>query len=260
MRIHIAALVITAVAAQAQTVRFLVPDTHGPAPNAPLTISLEADRAPAPWPQDRCEWLFVKGSGRIANRHDVVPDQPASEAVTITASANGVTLVGLELRPVIESIPRETLMKSLPGLVADVPPLPNREVIRVRRRESLSTHLRVEPNGGHSPVATQKNGLNVEMRAMFDPTMATPGSDLPVRVYADGSGASGIRIHAECLDGGAATIVIADGAGIAYLPITHTGRWRIQAHTARPAPPGSDFDITLYSSTMTFEVTKEAVR
>ena len=260
MRIHIAAVAITAMAAHAQTVRFLVPSTHSPAPNAALTISLESDRAPAQWLQDRCDWLFVKGSGRIANRHDVPPDQPASNAVTINASPNGVTLVGLELRPVIEAIPRDVLAKNLPGLVADVPALPVRDVIRVRRLESLSTHLRVDPHGGHSPVATQKNALDVEMRALFDPTMAVPGSDLPVRVYADGSGASGIRIHAECLDGGAATIVNADNAGIAYLPITHTGRWRIQGHIAKPAPAGSDYDITLYSSTMTFEVTREAVR
>lgn len=243
--------------AHGQIVRFLLPDSFTPPPQADVRVHIEADRAPAPWPADRAEWLFVKGSGRQTNLHDVAPDNAADQSVTIRSSANGVTVAGLNLRPMVETHARETLAKTLPSLVNDPPTLPDRETIRVRRVESLTTMLRVEPHGGNSPVATQKTSQRVEIRALFDPTAATPGSDVPVRVYDDLGGASGIKIHAECLEGGAATIVTADRSGIAYLPITHTGVWRVQAHAAKPAPPGSDADIVLYSCTLTFRVTRE---
>lgn len=244
--------------ATAQAVRFLIPETFTPAANVDLPVRVEADREISPWPADRVEWLFVRGSGRQANRHDVQPDQPGGESVTVRTSANGVTMIGLDLAPTIESHSRDVLMKSLATLTAEPPSLPNRVQIRVRRIESLTTLVRVEPLGGHAPVATQKSGQRVEIRALFDPTMATPGSDVPVRVYYEGGGAGGIKIHAECLDGGAATQVIADRSGIAYLPITHTGVWRVQAHAAASAFEGSGADVILHSATLTFKVTKEA--
>jgi hypothetical protein len=222
-----------------------------------VRVRVEGDRVVVPWPADRAEWLFIRGSGRQSNRHDVPADQPNGEAVTVRSSANGVALVGLELRTTVESYPREKLAASLANLVAAPPTLPDQPIIRVLRIESLATRLRVDPPVSHSPVASQKSGQRVEIRTMFDPTMAMPGSEIPVRVYAE-AGASGMKIHAECLDGGAATQVLADRSGIAYLPITHPGIWCIQAHHAAVAPPGSNADIVLYSTTLTFKVTKEA--
>lgn len=246
-------------AAGAQTVRFLVPETFTPAPSAELTVGVAVDgNPPADWPVGRVEWMFIRGGGQQENRHDVQP-AAGTHSVPATSPAFGAGVIGVELSPANQVFDRETLAEFLSERVAFTPappPLPVGETVLIRRVESAAAIIRSLRPGeaavGGTHVATDKTGLRAEIRALMDPTALPPGSDLSVRVYINGDKRAGAVLTAA--RGQTMHRVTANESGIAFVPLTEPGEWRVQFHHAAIEPEG----FTLYSGTLTFQVPGDA--
>jgi hypothetical protein len=69
-------------------------------------------------------------------------------------------------------------------------------------------------------------GTRDEVRPMANPATTRPGSDLPVRVYADGREAAGVEVVAEG-PGGISSVAVSDGQGFAVVGLPAAGPWRI---------------------------------
>jgi hypothetical protein len=69
-------------------------------------------------------------------------------------------------------------------------------------------------------------GTRDEVRLLANPATARPGSDLPVRLYADGRKAAGVEVIAEG-PGGLRNVARSDGEGFAVLALPAAGPWRV---------------------------------
>jgi hypothetical protein len=69
-------------------------------------------------------------------------------------------------------------------------------------------------------------GTRDEVRLLANPATTRPGSDLPVRLYADGRVAPGVELVAEG-PGGLTSVVSSDGQGFAVVALPVAGPWRI---------------------------------
>lgn len=226
-----------------------------------------ATAAPTPWSEATVDWFFIRGPGEQENLHEVRPSDAAGRIVPVSNRRAGVTLVGVDAVAPVGELSREEFESFLTANavhgLSEAPALraPNARPVRVQRVESAKTLIRVLDPGGapprHSAVATSKTGQRAELRALFDPTMLRPGSDLAIRVYVNGSSVAGAGVRATHLASGARQDVVADPHGIAVVHIGQRGVWRLEFHAARTPEPGVDADWTLYSATLSFEVTRE---
>jgi hypothetical protein len=69
-------------------------------------------------------------------------------------------------------------------------------------------------------------GTRDEIRLLANPATSRPGSDLPLRLYADGRKAAGVEVVAEG-PGGIRQVTTSDGAGFAVVALPVAGPWRI---------------------------------
>lgn len=182
--------------------RFLRPESPDVAAAKAFRVRVErvVDGKPAvvAWPAERVHWLFVRGNGFQSNR-DAAPavagragvgagapaaigdaesdragaaaggDSPAGSRVAVAGNASeltiespGVAMIGLDLKPVVEQVPRAEFARFLrertatpPEIIAEwqrtprAPDAPSDgapgdgDAVRVRRVESMKTHVRV---------------------------------------------------------------------------------------------------------------------
>lgn len=69
-------------------------------------------------------------------------------------------------------------------------------------------------------------GTRDEVRPLANPATTRPGSDLPLRLYADGRPAAGAEVLAVG-PAGAASRALADAHGFAVVPLPAAGSWRV---------------------------------
>ena len=84
----------------------------------------------------------------------------------------------------------------------------------------------LEARRGSGALLTAKTGSRVELRPLVNPTLARPGSDLPVIVYAEGLPQQAAPVVAHGPD---ETVIRAttDRVGAAVIRLTHAGLWRL---------------------------------
>lgn len=263
--IALTAVALTAAAVRGQSAPFLVPDRYAGAVGEELRLSVrtaepghpgEADLAQTDWPG--VEWFFARVGGTQENRSEVVPGDAG--AVTWPLTHAGVTMVGVDFEPVIETVPGERFARLLAErTAAAVPPdLATRESVRVRHIRSVKTLVTVRAPGAPTPDAAtgvSKAGQAVEIRPLFDPTATPVGGDLPLRMYIDGDAFGKPRIVATHAPSGA-SVTLGGGEGVRStldLRITGPGPWRVEFRHAAPLVGDAAADWVLYSATLTFE-------
>lgn len=254
MRSWLAVAVLAAASSMApgQYTTSLAPDPVEP--NKPLVLRLTRADAGVARPGDAIAWadaslthFFARAIGTQENRDSVLSRGDDPSALEWPAPEPGVLVVGADLAAREEALTGAQL-RALAGLnakgLADLAP---EGAIDVRRVECAKAILRT--GGGGSEVATSKTGQTAEIRPLMDPTRLTLPSDMAVRLYAGGSGASGARVTALHLDSGTVARSDADAQGIANITLDRAGRWRLEFHA--PAREGEAWLVR--SATLTFD-------
>lgn len=254
----------------AQDVHVLTPERYaigaGEAANLRIESRQDGKASLIAWPTDRIRWYFVRGGGTQENRDSVEPMQPARQTVAQTIEQAGAAAVGVDLKPVIETWDKAAFEAFLSSQTTVSPPKndntpqADKKTVRVRRIETMRTIVlaattsvdQTEPDS--STTVLSKTGQAVEIRLLGNPLAATIGADIPVKTYVRGDKLGKGRITATCLGDGSKQTLTADSGGTANFNLTRGGAWLIEFHHAEPAPAGSDFDWTILSATLTFEV------
>jgi hypothetical protein len=221
------------------------------APGAGERVELRLAGAGEGWGRERVEWMYVRVAGMQRNMDS--PELDAQGRLFVSSGAGGVGLVGVDLHRREE----ETDLRALRGFVAqrgrvagELPP--GDGPLRLDRVESFKAVLRIgapEAAAGAS-AATSKTGQRVEIRLLMDPSVSSPGSDVAVRAYVNGSGASGARVIATHASSGVVREVRCDGSGIGHFGLHAGGAWRVEMHELRR----EEERWVLYSGAVTFEV------
>lgn len=239
----------------------LAPESFRTDIGRPLRVRLVDASADAPpltaWPVERVADLCIRGEMIQTNLESV---SATEGAVTLSLPPGNVTLLALELKPVdlvlqaaeFSRLAREQAMNA-PGADA----LPSEAAVRVRRYESLKSLVRVhEPlrPAAASAIATSKVGHNAEIRVLADPTLLRPGSDLPVRAYADGGALKNGKVRAMHVASKSISEVALDPSGIGNLRLSAAGVWRLELQLLKPANGEAGVDWTWFTATVTFEI------
>jgi hypothetical protein len=261
-----------AVASAAEpAVTYLTPETFEPDTGQMLTLRVNAGTPltaeVAPWPGDQLNWFFVRGGGTQQNRPNIPATARDANAAEFQIAQPGVSVIGLNLKPVVVEMSGDDLkaflLKNVAGAERDarVAALSGKATVRVRRIESATALVRApEPAGQErapSAIAMSKLGLPGELRSLMDPTVCKPGSDWAVRIYIEGSKKSGGRVQATSLADGKTQSAITDQSGAARFHIGAGGTWRVEFHDAETQENDPQADWVLRSGTLTFEVPTE---
>ena len=91
-------------------------------------------------------------------------------------------------------------------------------------------------------VFLAKAGTRDEVRPLANPATTRPGCDLPVRLYADGHPAAGVRAVAEGPDG-ATSVGVSDAHGFAVVSLPVAGAWRVYFRTGEDRIAELLFDV-----------------
>ncbi len=245
------------------TVYYLNPGKYVATPGESLALRLDAGLAgsarPAPWPGEGAARLLVRAGPTQENRHQVQPERPQDDFVSVSVAHSGVTLIGADFQPAIIELSGAELRSFLEANVAgaDQLKLPSADRrVRVRQVACGKTLVRAGAGADNGPsgIAASKTGQAVEIQPLFDPTAAVVGSDLPLRVYIQGDKKSAAKVQATSLAGGKTTSLTTDLVGSGHFRITDPGLWRVEFHHAQPLSDDSGADWLLYSATLTFEV------
>jgi len=271
---------------------YLVPSTYCAAVGQRLAVHVEAGDETglrtAAWPTQDIAWLFVRAAGFQENRADVGPTEAGTDSIEVLLERTGVTLIALDTRAVearvtareLRDFLRRTAARDASAADSSAPAprphgadalasvlaaLPENDQLRVRRVASAKTLVRVgDPDSGParpSAVAQSKTGQAAEIRPLADPTLVPVGSDLPVRAYVGGDKVSGLKVLATCAATGRTQEAVTEDSGACHFRIDSAGVWRVEFHhcVSGPETPGAagiaPADWTIYSATLTFEVT-----
>lgn len=255
--------------AMAQTVSYLEPDSFLHTAEGALELSLVrergGERARTPWPAaDERAWLFVRADGTQENLAEVPRLGAQEDRTRVDLRHVDANLIGLDLAPRVESVPREEWRRFLAERVAAAPTgLPPET--RVRRVESMKLLVRLAaPGDVRTPSATaqSKTGQTLELRPLADPTCVPEGADLPFRVYVPDGDPVGLRLVARHLSTGEIQTSPVRAGGIADVHISAPGRWTVEVHQLVDVPVegGGDAgpDVELRTATLAFEAPAKA--
>jgi hypothetical protein len=248
--------------AAAQSVMYLGPQTYQARVGERLRLHVDTGRGlavqRAEWPTDRVAWFLVRAGGTQQNRDRVQPERAGEGFVTVPLDHVGVTLIGMDAKPRVTDLPAQDFRTLLTAHVGDG--APRTGSVRVRRIESAKTLVRVladQAVPAHSAIAQSKTGQAAEIRPLADPTMVKAGSDLPVRVYVDGSKKARVRVSATSVAAGKTYEFVTDATGAGHFRVTHPGVWRIEFCHVEPLANDQQADWALYCATLTFQVASE---
>ena len=253
-------------AAEIPSTTYLSPDSFTKNLNEPVHVHIDVgarqNTSVSPWPADQLKWFFVRAEGTQANRDTIQATDRDKNIAVVTISRPGVTMIGFDYKPAIKVLPGTDLALFLAQNVtgADADPavlqlMPRR--VRVRRIESATTMIRVPAKDGQihsSAIALSKTGLSAEIRPMFDPTILSVGSDLPVKIYVPAAKKVSIKVQATTVEGNKTVEKTTDATGATYFRITHPGKWRLEFHHAQKLENDAAADWMIHSGTLTFEV------
>lgn len=245
------AIGLTAGAAMAQQIRYLVPGAFDAERGEAVSLGVrDADGAAVAWPGAAMSYFFVRGAGTQENRERL--DKPLDGAPSWTMQHDGLQVIGVDLEPRTEAVSGEALAAFVeahaPGVAA---PAAEAE-LEVRRVESFKTYVRVGAVAGAREPASEKTALQVDLRTLMDPTAMPAGSTLAFRAYVKGGSVPGAHVTATHLESGRTRTDVADGSGIGSVKLPWPGAWRLEFHDVRA--PADDEPWTIYSSALTFEV------
>jgi uncharacterized GH25 family protein len=162
------------------------------------------------------EWAFLRSEGSQQNADSGVFG--ADGWLNFESKQDGVHRVGVDLKPRFEFDPQK------------------RTQLEVHR--SAAALIRLGMESAPSPVATAKTGQVAEIRPLMDPTALPVGSDLPFRLYIEGSGAGEATLTAESPSG--RTIrTRTDFNGIGALRLEEAGIWILEFRAFGPASSAS---------------------
>ncbi len=248
-------------------VTYLVPSKFVAEVNDTVDLRLAVGTAKgaqvAAWPTTPVDWLCIRGGAVQQNRHGVRPSKTGDNSVPVPIASAGVTLIGLDYRPVVLTMTGRELKAFVAQHGTDEAAraksrdLKDDAPVRVRHVASAKTLVRASgPRSAadRAGVATSKAGLFVEIRPMFDPTLAKVDADIPVVVYIEGTKMTGIQVQATSLAAADTVAFTIDRGGMGDIHVSHPGVWRVEAHHAAPLAQDGQADWVIYSTTLTFEI------
>lgn len=261
-------LTTPAVRGEFPAARFLVPAAHQAAAGERVALRVQAPRADgglaaAAWPGAEVKWFFVRVAGTQQNFDALAADAPGGEAVSLAVERAGVTMIGLDLRPRVETLTGAEFEALLAAKVAaEALPAGRTKAapdakVRVRRIESMKSLMRVRNDRGEAPpaqVAQSKAGQAAELRLMLDPTVGRVGSDVAVRAYVAGDKRPAARVIVRREGDEKATEFTTDPTGSGYFRVLAAGRWRVEFTHAEPLKDDPEAEWAVYTATLTFEV------
>lgn len=230
-------------------------------------VNIDAAAAPqaseASWEALRPTRLFARNEGSQENRDAVTPVAGSASLTRVTLSESGAALIGVEFAPRIEVVAVDVLRQATNQRLAEsqrkaldaATPAGN---VRVRLVQSAATLARVVGDSSGrpraSPTAVSKSGLRVEIRPLMDPSLIEAGTDLAIRLYVDGDKRADATVVAVHVASGARQVITPNSTAIANISIAQAGRWRLEMSAFDRGQAGGDADWTLFSSTLTFDV------
>lgn len=253
-------------------ITFLSPSNHFARPGETVRVRMTTGASgaalrPADWPKDGVPYFFIRGGATQENKHDVRPAAGESD-VAVKAVEPGVTMIGAQLAPVIETYAAADLKKLAESAWNDdaaksLAPLAANQKLRIRRTQTAVALIRVaNADGGVAAVAPaglSKAGLPVEIRPLIDGTAMAPGADVAFRVYIDGGKVDGAMLRVTS-PAGAASKVPADESGAAHFRITDAGVWKVEFNHAAVLTDDPAADWSLHTATLLFESPRGAAR
>jgi hypothetical protein len=248
-----------------QPTRYLTPERFTVPAGAPFELRVDVcdgiAQTAAAWPVDDIRWFFVRSHGSQENR-DALAAQPAGGGKAVFhASRDGVQMIGLDFKSRKETVSAAALRAFLEKrLLAESLPatheLPENKPVRIRRIESTKLIARTaDAVDVPSEVATGKSGQRVEIRPLADPGSVPVGSDLPLRLYADGDKCGNVRVLATHVASGLVRDIAVNAGAFANLAISAAGIWRVEFSKCAPAGTGeaADADWIVWTASLTFE-------
>lgn len=217
----------------------------------------------APWPDEGVAWMLIRAGGGQQNRHDVRPARNGDRTVAVEITQPGVTVIGIDQRPVISEMTGAELREYIERHVGDpavrekARELAADRTYRVQHVASAKVLVRTrsaDSNPRPAALAMSKTGQAAELRPAADPTALRVGSDLPVTAYIEGAKKEKIRILAtNGATGRTATFQEVSG-GSGYFRIGEAGPWRVEFHHAAPVSDHKDAEWIIYTATLSFDV------
>lgn len=248
--------------------RFLVPATHQAAVGQSVALRVQAPRADGAlaagaWPGAEVKWCFVRVAGTQQNFDTLAADAPGGDAVGLAVERAGVTMIGLDLRPRVETLTGAEFEAFIAAKVAaEALPAGRAKAaadaqVRVRRIESMKSLMRVRNERGEAPpaqVAQSKAGQAAELRLMLDPTVGRVGSDVAVRAYVAGDKRPAARVIVQREGDAKAVEFVTDPTGSGHFRVTEAGRWRVEFSHVEALKDDPEAEWAIYTATLTFEV------
>lgn len=243
------ALLALPAATLGQQTFFVQPEAARLAPGAALRVRLESGGKAAPW--DGVRWIYVR-VGDAQENLDVPPNAPdAGGLVTLPCPGSGPTVVGVDLRPVVEEMDAAALRAFAAAKCDGALPVDVAGKVRVRHIRSCKALLRVGDGPGAAAIAKSSQGA--EIAVWMDPTRAPVGSDVAFAVVIAGAELGDARVVATP-GAGRVQDVRSKTKSPGHFTITTAGPWRVESHHLARADPGSGADWILTSATLTFTV------
>lgn len=246
---------------------FLKPDAYVVTVGALLRLQIQegvAERTrPAEWPGSALTELVYRHESGQANFDAIAPRAAQDDFVSVQMTDAGGTLLAVTLRDTTSNLSAAALREQLPKhTVVSNAPMPAGPT-RVRRIAAAKLVVRVmdpqtareRPTG--SAVVTSKTGQPAEIRALADPSTMRVGSDLPLRIYAEGGAVPEGKVVATSVDTGVTAVVVTDRSGIGHLHVASAGEYRLQMDYAAPDPQDPSAGWAWYTATLVFSVPAE---
>lgn len=242
---------------------FLSPSQYTFRPGDALTLRYEVGPAqaaqPTAWPADEIEWFFVRGGGEQENRHEVRPERADDNFIRVIVPHAGVTVLGTNRTTVLKEVTGDELRAFAEQNLAELPEaaksLAADRKLRVRHYSSAKTFIRADDGSVEpSAIAARRTGQKVELRPLFDATVAHVGSDLALFAYVDGAKQPGALVRATHVASGKFQTLTTDAEGSGHFRIDATGAWRVEFHKLVPPDGNAGANWVLYTGTLSFEV------
>ncbi len=271
-----AAMVIATAPIAAAADVFLRPSAYAGTVGEKLRLEVRegglASGVAADWREQNVRWLFVRVAGTQKNMTggDLSPVDDG-KAVELPLEHAGATLIGVDAVGPVTEVPGAQLAATLRQTnTADRAEIVERGgAVRVRRVNSSKALINVaaadagdgeadggmgENETGPSGVPQSKTGQAAEIRLAVDPLRAKVGSDIPFRVYINGSSRGDVAVTATPPAGAAQTITT-NASGMGVMNVSGTGAWLLRFRYAEEAKE-EGVDWTIYNGALTFEISE----
>jgi hypothetical protein len=225
--------------------------------------------APSDWREHTVRWMFVRVAGTQKNMQakDLTPIDEG-RAIELPLEHAGATLIGMDIVAPVAEMPGEQLAPVLRQTNAadKADEVAKGGPVRVRYIDSSKLLLKVTASGnaadgggdrgenetGPSGVPQSKTGQAAEIRLSVDPLRAKIGSDIPFRVYVNGSSRGEVAVTATPR-AGTAMFLTTNASGMGVMNVNGSGQWLLDFRYAEPSKEAG-VDWIIYYGALTFEI------